>query len=802
MPVLPILRLGVFTLFLTSSALAAGDPVYKTLRDAPLGDSFVVEGIQLHRDGGVILLKNGVLAFTAPTLGRDTVAVFTGDAEFRFTPESNLDKNYMRSLTGQETVTESFDRALFCFTDDTGKEIRSAAKTPQTNPKLAEILRDYRKKLRSRTDSPRSMVEAMLTDENMDNIEAELLTDLYNPKAPGFFSAYLHGKKYSDLRFHFKPRGAFASISSPEEVALINVDPDAPQEGIWYLSHRQSELKNHTASSDENNRIVQADQYKIETLIARNDHFTATTDLQFHAVTDGDRVIQLSLLPTLRVSRVSIGNQEIPFIQEERHDDPTLYVVMPEPMAKGSSHEFVIEYLGDKVVHKEGNGNFAVEARESWYPNVNTFRDHASYDLTFKVPKAFTLVSIGSLAKQWTDKDFACTQWISDAPVAVAGFNYGSFKTKKVDDAQLNMAIEGYANVEPPDMLASMRSDATGTLSPAAMMGGPMSEAQNALRIFTAYFGKSPYKRVAVTQQTQFNFGQSWPNLVYLPLFAYMDPTQRYAVLGRISSSLTNFVDEVTSHEVSHQWWGHMVGWSSYHEQWRSEGFATFSAGLYLQLTEKTQDKYLKYWQTWRERLLQKNNFGRRANDAGPLNLGVRLMSAKNDDAYQAVTYGKGAYVLHMLRQMMYDPKEGDKLFKETMQDYVSTYLNQNASSESFQKVVEKHMRPAMNMSGDGKLDWFFNEWVYGTAVPRYKFDYTLTDLDGGKVQLKGTLVQSEVGENFAMPVPLYAEFDGQIARLGLIPMRGNATYDLNLTLPKKPKRVMINYSHDVLEAM
>ena len=48
---------------------------------------------------------------------------------------------------------------------------------------------------------------------------------------------------------------------------------------------------------------------------------------------------------------------------------------------------------------------------------------------------------------------------------------------------------------------------------------------------------------------------------------------------------MANFVDEVTAHEVAHQWWGHVVGWASYRDQWISEGFATFSAGLYLQGT-------------------------------------------------------------------------------------------------------------------------------------------------------------------------------------------------------------------------
>lgn len=33
------------------------------------------------------------------------------------------------------------------------------------------------------------------------------------------------------------------------------------------------------------------------------------------------------------------------------------------------------------------------------------------------------------------------------------------------------------------------------------------------------------------------------------------------------------------------KWWGHAVGWASYHDQWLSEGFAEFSAALFLENT-------------------------------------------------------------------------------------------------------------------------------------------------------------------------------------------------------------------------
>jgi Peptidase family M1 domain len=805
---MPFFRTGIALVVLPvlySTAFAATDPLYKSMRDANLADSFVVENIVLKRDSGVLTLKTGAIAFTAPAMGRDTIAVFVGEGEFEFTGLSPIDKGFMASLTGKDSVSEQFDRALFCFSDETGKEIRASAKTPSSDPKLAETLRDFRKKLRSRPDPPRSMLEAMLTDDSMDNLEADLLTDLYNPHAPAFFSAYLHGRKHSDLRFHVRPRGAFPALEdTPEEVAVINLDPEGNQEGVWYLSHLGSEINRHTASSDENKRVVQAIHYKIETAIAKNDHFTATSELQFQAVTDGDRVIKFSLLPNLRVTRVSSGGQDVPFIQEDRKEDGSFYVVMPEPMAKGSAHELLIEYSGDKVVRKEGGGNFAVGARESWYPNVNTFHDHAKYDLTFRVPKQYTLVSVGDLTKQWTEKDVACSQWVSDTPIAIAGFNYGSFKNKKLTDKDSGFLIDGYANPEPPDDLSLAKNiPGVGNLSPANMMDLPMGEAQVAEKIYDLWFGKSEFSHLSVTQQIAFGYGQSWPTLLYLPLSAYLDPTQRYRLLNGINASLNNFIDEVTPHEVSHQWWGHMVGWSTYHDQWLSEGFAFFSAGLYLQLTEKTPEKYQKYWQDARQYVLEKNNFGNRRNDAGPVWLGERLDSARNRAAYNAVIYRKGGYVLHMLRMMMLDNKDGDKPFIDMMHDFVSTYMNKNASTEAFQRIVNKHMTPAMNLAGTGKMDWFFYEWLYATSVPRYKIDFTLTDVEDGKCLLKATVTQSEVTPNFVMPVPIYADFDGHVARLGAVPMIGNSTSkELQIKLPKRPKHVMLNHWHDILEAL
>lgn len=153
-----------------------------------------------------------------------------------------------------------------------------------------------------------------------------------------------------------------------------------------------------------------------------------------------------------------------------------------------------------------------------------------------------------------------------------------------------------------------------------------------------------------------------------------------------------------------------------------------------------------------------------------------------------------------MLRWMMYERKTGDQRFIEMMRDFVRTHFHRNASTESFKRVVEKHMKPSMNLDGNGRMDWFFNQWVYGTEVPRYRFDYALTPQPDGQVLLTARLTQSEVSPNFKMLVPIYLDFDGKPLRLGDINITGSTTTpEFKVMLPQRPKRVLINAHHDVL---
>jgi hypothetical protein len=180
------------------SASAASAPnteaTYRSLRDAVAAETFLVENIVLKRDQGFITLKSGTLAFTPKVEGRDTEAVFEGEGVFAFQPAFSIEKDRLKTFASGDAVMDTFDRALLCFTDNTGDEIRGQAHAVAASPKLADILRDFRKQLRSRPATVRSLWEAVLTSESIDNIAADLLADLYNPAQPGFFSIYMHGE--------------------------------------------------------------------------------------------------------------------------------------------------------------------------------------------------------------------------------------------------------------------------------------------------------------------------------------------------------------------------------------------------------------------------------------------------------------------------------------------------------------------------------------------------------------------------------------------------------------------------------
>jgi hypothetical protein len=792
-----------------SAAFANSDTFYRQLRDVGLGNTYHCEHFTLPVDVGTFEFKSGTLTLLGQINKFETGIVFIGDGHFTLKPLTALDTREMVRRAGNPTAEEDFTEAVFRFSPDQYPAFSGALGPKSETPaETAAVFQRWKAKVRHRHEVPEGLTEAILESETIDNVDADVLAAVYNPKHPPFVNAYMHGTPHKDLRFFMRAKvGAVPQIDSPEEVGLVNYSGGAMDDGIWYLQHLKSELVAHTASSSQDRRLFATRSYNIETVIGKNGHLFSRAIIKFEPLVPGERVMKFGILPSLRVTRVSGENgHDLHFIQENRKEDGSFYVVLDDAPAMGQPHSITVEYGGDKVLYDAGGGSYYIGARESWYPNLNGFGEKVLYDLTFKVPHSNVLISVGKLTDQRSEEGFAVTHWVTPVPIAVAGFNYGQYQKMDFPDTITHYELSGYYLQELPDNLRRFQNGSLGSMAPGAMTKYVLDQARAQMQLCTFYFGKAPYDNLYITEQPNFNFGQSWPNLVYLPISAYIDSTQRWMLFGHIDSKFTGFVQEVTPHEVAHQWFGHSVSWASYHDQWLSEGFADFAAGLFLQqaVGPKWQKDYIEYWERQRVRILEKNNFGVSPNDAGPLWLGLRLISPRTGQAYQGVTYSKGAYVLAMLRSLMRadmgsngDP---DQAFIDMMHDFIESHRDTPATTESFKAIAEKHMTKKMDLQLNGHLDWFFREWVWGTQVPRYSFKYEVQPAEGGKFKVQAEITQSEVDENFAMFVPIFADFGNGMVRLTQTAIAGNSTKTISLILDRQPKKVALNHLKDVLE--
>jgi hypothetical protein len=782
---------------------ANANPVYAQLRGLlPGGGAVAVKDLVLKRDAGVFTFHSGSIAFYGEVNGKVTGAVFKGDGHFHLTPPNAQERHNLAILNHNEEFDEDFDQVVMRFTDGTAAELHEASTDAGNERAFTSEAIEVRNLLRTKL---------------LYNLDLRLLEDVLSPTQGGFFMAAIHGRKNAHLFFTIDPHGA--PEVEPEEVSLMSYNDWGPV----YLTvfNLGAGALGGSAVNDLRNKPYQMDHEDIDVTIEKGGFLTGISTLHIVALQDGVVVAPLNLYPTLKVSKAETDKgEQLDFVQEDKDHDADFGVVLPKPMKKGESVTLRIAYGGKDVVQNEGNSNYYPVARESWYPNASQgLGDYATYHMLFHVPKGLELIATGTKVNETSEGKITTTEWKTDVPLPVVGFNLGRFTMKeatvqgKLGD---NLTLDAYANTQPPDMFNAISeavnsnpqiggsvqpaTAAIGTLSTTGMLPMQLSQGEVAAQIYTNYFGPTPFAKVALTQQFACNYGQSWPMLVYLPICGFLDQTQQHE-LGLRPEDM--YWKVVTAHEVAHQWWGQTVGFRSYRDQWMSEGFAQESASIFLMATRPKHDDYLEFWKQQRRLITEKNSNGFRPIDVGPVTMGFRLSTEKTGfSVYQNLVYPKGAFILHMVQMMMWDRNDGDARFIATMHDFVKTYWLQAASTEDFKAIVEKHMSPGMNLDGNNKMDWFFNEYVYGTELPTYHFEGQITP-DGDKSTLHFKLTQSGVSPTFKMPVPIYMEFaDGKIARLGSVAITGDKTVEQTAPLPKMPqpvKRLFINYYYDVL---
>jgi aminopeptidase N len=262
---------------------------------------------------------------------------------------------------------------------------------------------------------------------------------------------------------------------------------------------------------------------------------------------------------------------------------------------------------------------------------------------------------------------------------------------------------------------------------------------------------------------------------VYLSTLVYLDPSERPAAV-RDRSQQTFFSDVLEAHEVAHQWWGNLVVPEGYQDGWLMEALANYSALLYLEKKKGTKalDAVLE---DYKNHLLAKGPNGKTLESAGPITWGYRLQSSQSPSAWHAITYEKGAWVLHMLRKRL-----GDAQFEKMLREVCQNYRFRALSTEQFRQIARQFV-PAHTPDPD--LTGFFDTWVYGTGVPAIKLTHAVRGL-----KLTGTVSQSEVGEDFATYVPVEVQ-NGRQKTLQWV-ATGSEPIPFSIALHRPPTKVAL----------
>ena len=210
-------------------------------------------------------------------------------------------------------------------------------------------------------------------------------------------------------------------------------------------------------------------------------------------------------------------------------------------------------------------------------------------------------------------------------------------------------------------------------------------------------------------------------------------------------------------------------------------------APAYVLVNGLTQ--YAELWGAYRDALLAKNESGQTVESAGPIVLGMRLESSQEPRGWRTVTYGKGSWIMQMLRQRM-----GDERFLSMLAELAKRYDRKEITTEAFRQLASGFLPKSAD---DPKLETFFGQRIYGTGIPALKQTYTLRG-KAPALRLAGTLTQSGVDEDFTALVPVEIKVAGAKTITHWV-RSASEPVTFAVALKQPPQRVTLDPHHAVL---
>jgi len=705
-----------------------------------------VTDLTLERDEATLQLRSGTLHLLEDVEGRTFGVLFVGDGRLTFAPPVDVEREQLLRHYGKDELAEDFTTAVLLFTDRTLDELSAAVEwaplaPPSTAAKAVEEALGY-----------------LVDDEGW--ISRDLAVPLLN-RTPSYFSAFVARDLGNPFMLEINPFDA-------EEVSLYRrAEGRGLRRETVARFHKRADYEAGTSLPQEALDLVRPDRYDVAIELGSNLDLTGSARATLDRVQAGHDWVPFTLHADLTVDSVrSAGGAPVPFARPRKSSE--LWIDLTG--LGDATVELAFYYHGDLM---DRSRNLWVEMKTftDWYP-YHAYDRLASYRLSFTTHRRYTVATVGSLVSEAEDGDRITRVW-DTGPVRQVGFNVGEFETYEVQEQMgppLTVQLSERAHRELNDL--AFRAGVL--LNEQRDMGQVVgSDLSRAFAFFGQAFGPTPSEGFVATE-IPYGHGQAFPGMVLLSWSTFQETDEQ------------GFDEMFRAHEVAHQWWGIGVRPATYHDRWLAEGFSEFSGLWYMARVRGSADLYGKRLRDSREALLE------RRDKAPPLWLGSRVASSRDPEDYQAVVYGKGAWVLHMLRQLLLDHEGGSEdAFEKLMKDFYARYQGKAATTEQFMQVAQE--------STGYDLSWFFRQWVYGSAIPTYVFSHRLEEQPDGSWKAFVRVRQENVPDDFQMAVPVRVDFGDAgdaVVRIGVV---GPLTETELPLLPMKPLKVEFNAFDAVL---
>ncbi len=807
-----------------SIPLTAGPvlPLYRALGSVGLDPQrvFTIREAVLDREDIHIWLNDGTMAFTQAVDGRVTGAYFEGDGEVLVRPPDRMERASLGLFTGAGVLEERFSSAYLRFNDNTAKELEPYLRPPQEAVDFVSH-NDEKARALARMDATRLCISFT---------SAPVVPAGDAPPVPDrLLHVIVAGEHYGVFDISFDTR-------SPEQVMVGKASAPRPNDVYYDLwmsfpmrSLRKTPLSD-TRFGGPSGPLWTPDVMSISkyTITARLDpprELTADATLDVQVKQGGTRMVLFELSRYLQLKQVEFEGRPLEFIQNEaiegsemsRNGNDTVAVVFPAPLQSGAHFQLRFSYAGT-VIADAGGGLLYVGARGTWYPNRGIAM--ADYDLTFRFPRPWSLIATGKrVSLERNGNDFV-GHWISEKPIPIAGFNLGEYIRSSAKSGEI--AVEAFAargtEYRRAAPIAGERSQlqsphAPGTLDPVPdppPLPNPAStgellanRAAGTLTDLAQMLGPYPFSSLSLTENPNAT-SQGWPGLIFLSSYSYLSHEQLDTInltpLDRVIYS-----EIMMPHELTHQWYGDEVSWASYHEQWLLEALANYCSILLLERNRPADVQFLL--EGYRQILGKESKDGRRQVVAGPVTLGMRLSSSMFPNGYEIVAYGRGTWLMHMLREMLRDasrstanPAGDDTVFLGLLRGLVDRYQGKEITNADFEQAVEEVLPRSLWFENRQSLDWFFDGWVNGTAFPQLELGEVKFSRTAGAASVNGVIRQKSAPPDLVTSVPVYGVEGDRDIYLGRIFAEGDETH-FSLPAPAEVKQLVLDPYQTVLTA-